>query len=510
MSKQLDILFVNTNSAKEIYQDLSNEHSAIEVPFWSLLLAQSCRSKGFSVGILDTEAERLTDEQSLERIKNANPRLVCFVTYSQNPNGGTSQFGGVVRLGQKLRETYPQFKTCSVGSHTSALPREVLSYDFIDFVCINEGVYALHSLLATDLKTDLHKVKALGYKDSGNPILNDAQNSLVPNDRMDIDLPGYAWDLLPKREKFLDLYRAHNWHVNFNYKDRTPFASIYTSLGCSFRCNFCLINILNRTNTEDRIVSSDSNIMRFWSPEFIANQIGFLVENGVKHIRLLDEMFFLNKKYYEPLLKLIVERGYEINSWAYARINTVKEEYLDLFKRAGINWLALGIEAANQRVRQEITKGFFKDIDIRDVVSKIRTHDINVIGNYIYGFQSEDETNLQETYDLSVELNTEMVNKYTCMALPGSPLYYEAKDKGYELPQKYEDWSFYGYGCTPLPTQHLSPKQVLNFRDKAWYNYMTRPEYLAIIERKFGLVARQNIEEMSKIRLRRKLLGDNL
>ena len=67
--KQLDVLFINPNSAKETYQDLSHEYAAIETPTWSLLLAKACRSKGFSVQILDCDAERLTKTGAVERIK---------------------------------------------------------------------------------------------------------------------------------------------------------------------------------------------------------------------------------------------------------------------------------------------------------------------------------------------------------------------------------------------------------------------------------------------------------
>ena len=38
-----------------------------------------------------------------------------------------------------------------IGSHTSALPKQVLSYSFVDFVFINEGVYALRDLLKTKI-----------------------------------------------------------------------------------------------------------------------------------------------------------------------------------------------------------------------------------------------------------------------------------------------------------------------------------------------------------------------
>lgn len=53
----MDVLFINPDSSAQAYQDLSKVFSAIEPPTWLLLLAESCRSKDFSVEILDCDAE---------------------------------------------------------------------------------------------------------------------------------------------------------------------------------------------------------------------------------------------------------------------------------------------------------------------------------------------------------------------------------------------------------------------------------------------------------------------
>ena len=45
---------------------------------------------------------------------------------------------------------------------------------------------------------------------------------------------------------------------------------------------------------------------------------------------------------------------------------------LELFKKAGVNWLCLGIEAGNQIVRQNIEKGRFQSVNIREVVSNVK------------------------------------------------------------------------------------------------------------------------------------------
>jgi radical SAM superfamily enzyme YgiQ (UPF0313 family) len=508
----MDVLFINPDSSAKAYQGLAASYSAIEPPTWSLLLAESCRNKGFEVGILDCDAERLSLEESVKRIELFKPRLSLMVVYGQNPNSGTTSMIGALALAEAIKSSGINTKIGFVGSHTSALPMEVLNYKSVDVVFLNEGVYALHNLLKSNMNSDLAQIKGIGYKKNGPggfniPVLNSPQ-SIVPQELMDQDLPGYAWDLLPFKEKPLDLYRAHFWHAEFNHAKRTPFAAIYTSLGCNFACSFCMINIVNREDNGDGINASNSKGMRFWSPEWVVKEMKKLADLGVKTLRISDEMFFLNKKYYEPILQNVIDHQFDFNMWTYSRIDTVKRDYLDLFKKAGVNWLALGIEAGNQLVRQEVSKGSFKEVNIRDVCKIISDSDINIISNYIFGFPEDTLETMQQTLDLALELNTEMANLYPCQALPGSPMYYTAKQNGWKLPDTFEGFAFLSYESEPLPTKYLTSAEVLKFRDKAWHKYFTNPDYLNLVENRFGLEERKNVEHMSTIKLKRKLLGD--
>jgi hypothetical protein len=49
---------------------------------------------------------------------------------------------------------------------------------------------------------------------------------------------------------------------------------------------------------------------------------------------------------------------------------------------------------------------------------------------------------------------------------------------------------------------------VLRFRDEAWHKYFTHKPFLDLVENKFGIEARNNVVEMEKIKLKRKILGD--
>lgn len=506
MNKPLDVLFVNADSSAQAYQELSKDFSAIEPPTWALLLAQSCRAKGYGVAILDCGAERLSEEDAARRIGEAQARLVCFVVYGQNPNSGTTNMVGATALARRVKDQAPETRTCFVGSHVSALPREVIAGREVDFVLLNEGVYALHNLLQTDLVDRLDQVKGIGYKSNGSAILNPPER-VVPSDRMDIDLPGYAWDLLPYDKTPLDLYRAHFWHAEFNHDLRTPFAAIYTSLGCKFKCDFCMINIVNRVDNAEGVSSAHSPNMRFWSPTFMLKEFEKLAAMGVKTIRVSDEMFFLNKNYYDPLVNGLAERNLGLRLWTYSRIDTVRPQYLEKFHQAGINWLALGVEAANTTIRREVSKGSFEEIDVREVVKTVRDAGLYVIANYIFGFPEDTEQTMQQTLDLAIELNTEMANMYPCMALPGSPLYHTARANGWKLPEAYSGYGFLSYDSQPLPTRHVDAAGVLKFRDAAWQRYFTNPAYLQLVERTFGPQQRANVEAMTRIQLKRKLLG---
>jgi anaerobic magnesium-protoporphyrin IX monomethyl ester cyclase len=513
VSDVIDVLFINPDSSSKAYQGLADVFSAIEPPTWALLLAESCRVKGFNVLILDCDAERLTIEKSIQRVEELKPRLVVFVVYGQNPNSGTTSMIGALSLASALKSNVVVAPICFVGSHTSALPMEVLSYHCVDIVLLNEGVYALHNLLKSNLtEIELQKIKGIGYKKLGPggfkiPTLNSPQE-VVPQDRMDLDLPGYAWDLLPYKNKPLDMYRAHFWHAEFDHSKRTPFAAIYTSLGCQFACDFCMINIVNRVNNSEDISAADSKGMRFWSPEWVGREMQKLADMGVKTLRISDEMFFLNKKYYIPILQNCIDKNFGFNMWAYSRIDTVRKDVLELFKRAGVNWLALGIEAGNQSVRQEVAKGSFKEVNIREICKIITEADINIISNYIFGFPEDTIETMQETLDLALELNTEMANMYPCQALPGSPMHKMAVKNRLPLPEAYEGYAFLSYESMPLPTKFVSSAEVLRFRDEAWTTYFTNKRYLDLVEKKFGLTQRKNVEEMASIKLKRKILGD--
>jgi anaerobic magnesium-protoporphyrin IX monomethyl ester cyclase len=504
--KQLDILFIHPNASAEIYQELSKEHSAIETPIWAGMLAQHVRIKGYGVQILDCEAERLNYKQAATIIKDINPRIACFVIYGQQPSASTQNMEGAVALVQEVKELAPSIKTLFVGAHVSALPDEVLSYKAIDFVCQNEGVYTISNLLAVeDLNNHsyLEKVDGLGWKNFNFNQLNKT-SPIVSHDRLGEDLPGVAWDLLPPPTK----YRTSGWHAWSNGSVKTPFASLYTSLGCPFKCSFCMINIINRTDNSPGVASDKSAVFRYWHPDHIIKEFDKLAEMGVKNVKIADELFVLREQHFMEICDRLIQRNHGFNIWCYSRVDTCKPQYLEKLKKAGVNWLALGIESPNQTVRKDVIKGGYKEVKITDLLKMISDAGIHIGANYIFGLPEDTHETMQETLDFAMDAKTENCNVYSTMAYPGSPLHYTAKQNGWTLPDRYSGYSQHSYHCQNLPSKNLSAAEVLKFRDEAWMKYFTNESYLSMMESKFGKPAVDNIRATTQIKLKRRLLGD--
>jgi len=59
-----------------------------------------------------------------------------------------------------------------------------------------------------------------------------------------------------------------------------------------------------------------------------------------------------------------------------------------------------------------------------------------------------------------------------------------------------------------LSTEKLSAKEIITLRDEAFNQYHNHKPFLNLIEKKFGKEAANNIVDMTKIKLKRKIKGD--
>lgn len=490
MKKEVDILLIKPADKARVYGKLSSSLSAIEPPLWAGLLASYCRDKGFSVAVIDVEAEGLSPDEAAKQAGEYRPLLAAFIVTGTNLSASTWNMTGTRDYIKALKDLFPDIKTLLWGLHISALPERTLREERADFVCQGEGFFTipeLLKLLKSGIKTDRYDIAGLWYIKDGDVISN-PRAPLISN--LD-ELPPVAWELLP-----MDKYRAHNWHCFDNPEKRQPYGVIYTSLGCPFSCTFCALKTL-----------FGGPGIRYRSPARVIQDIGTLVEDyNIRNIKILDECFVLKENHVMDICDLIIKKEYDLNVWAYARVDTVNEAMLKEMARAGFKWLCYGIESGNEKSLSNVSKrGFGKD-DIRRVIMMTKSAGVNVLGNFMFGLPEDDFKTMREALDFAIELNCEYTNFYATMAYPGSQLYEEACRNNVRLPETWRGYSAFSRECVPLPTKYLSSEDVLNFRDEAFVEFHSNPKYLSLVEKKFGQKALDHIREMLSHKIERDIL----
>jgi len=507
MSETIDLVLVKPGGRLKLFGSLAGELSGFAPPLDIGLIAGFLRKRGYSVRIIDADAEFLTPEETAQRIREFNPLLVGIFAHTIRMMHASETL-------KILNNTAPDIKTLLGGRHPSALPErtlrevpnEVVQSDIasgsrssspwatsfgkkVDFVCVGEAFYPLAQLLdilKSGKKVEDYKINGIWYLKNGKVISNPPAPLFKNLD----DLPFIACDLLP-----MDKYKAHNWHCFDNLEKRQPYASVYTSIGCPFRCSYCCVNT----------VYGGSGI-RYRSPEKVIEEIDYLVKNyNVRNIRFVDDIFSLRPERVNRICDLIIQRGYDLNIWVYARVDTVNEPMLKKMKQAGINWVCFGIEAGHEKVREGVYKRIAPD-KIRQGIKMTQDAGIYINANFIFGLPDDNIETMQETLDMAKEFNFEYVNLYVAMGWPGSKLYEESVRAGVRLPQNWSGYAQLSEDTLPLPTKYLSAEEVLRFRDNAFVEYFSNPRYLEMMEQKFGPKVKAHIIEILKHKVKRKLL----
>ncbi len=404
-------------------------------------------------------------------------------------SGDVTKMAAAIETLRALRSVAPALPVVLQGIVPSAYPEKMLREEGAEYVCQGEPYQPVTGLARFLASRKGGAVLPDGgipgiWAREGDRVHASSRVGLAKPD----DLPMTPWELLPP-----GLYRAHHWHGFDDLARRSPYACVYTGFGCPYGCTFCSVNT----------VAGGPNF-RPRSPERVIEEIDVLVRRfGVRNIRILDNVFTLRLDLVEKLCDLIIARGYDLNLWAYARVETIRDpEILVKMKKAGVNWLAYGIEAAAERVRAAIEKTSSQAV-IDRAIEWTQKAGIAIVGNFIFGLPEDDRETMRMSLDMARRYRFEWANFYCAMAYPGTALYDQAVRDGVELPSTWSGFGQYSADAKPLPTRYLKSGEVLAFRDAAFKEYYTDPAYLRMMEARFGPEAVALIRKILAIEIRR-------
>lgn len=230
-----DIVLINPGNRRQVFQELALQAAAIEPPFWLAAIAAFLRQQGYTVSIIDANAEACTPAETAAIAAALAPLLCAVVVYGSQPSASTQNMPAAGEICRALRQhNLPNILLA--GLHPSALPERTLHEEACDFVAEGEAILTIAALLQ-QLQQGRHDYRAIGGLWWHGPRGPEHTERYPMVQDLDKFLPVAAWDLLP-----MHLYRAHDWHCFDDIEHRQPYAAIYTSLGCPFHCSFCCIN----------------------------------------------------------------------------------------------------------------------------------------------------------------------------------------------------------------------------------------------------------------------------
>ena len=85
-------------------------------------MATFVRRRGYSVEIVDAEADELAPSQIADRIADIKPSLVAIVVYGHQPSASTQNMTGASLACSAIRDRVPDARILMLGGHVAALP----------------------------------------------------------------------------------------------------------------------------------------------------------------------------------------------------------------------------------------------------------------------------------------------------------------------------------------------------------------------------------------------------
>lgn len=446
------VLLVTPNTKKINYGLTSMEFSAVQPNIYMNLLESVYNNvKKIPCKSIHMEADQVDIESLIKYINVCKPDEVGIIASGSNPSASTMTMVGAITLSKAIKAAIPHQKIFLWGGHPTVMPERTKHETGCDRVVVG-----------TDFGCE------------------------------PCDIPMVDWKRIDPSK-----YRAHNWHCFGDLDNRSPYGVIWTTLGCPYQCEFCCINNV-----------FEKRIYKMRQIKDVIAEIDVLVNDfGVRNIKIMDELFVSNNhKRLKEFCEALIARDYGLNMWCFARTDTVNPELLTMLKRAGINWVAYGFESVSQRIVNDVRKGA-KVSEYEKIIRWTKDAGISIIADFIAGFLEDNYDTLEETYAFMCAQNFEFINLYPLFAYPGTPLYDKyIRNATIKEPQDWAEYSLYGVDCKPCPTKYLSAAEVLKWRDEKYVAYYQRPEYLNMLEAKFGTQTRDHVAAMTNMKLERNIL----
>jgi len=370
-------------------------------PAWVAYLSGALKSAGYDdIRFIDAMTNKMPEDELRRQLAELKPDVI----------GCTSITPSIYKAERALeiaREVHPDAVTVLGGVHATFMYQQVLSEaPWIDTIVRGEGEEIVVNLVrAIDegrWPSDRASIKGLAYRDGEQIVATPAAPTVKDLDGINPDWSILEWD------KYT--------YIPLNCRVAIP----NMARGCPFTCSFC-------------------SQWKFWrdyrirDPKKVVDEIENLVnEHQVGFFILADEEPTINRKKFIAFCDELIARGLpdKVQWGINTRVTDVlrDEEYLALYRKAGLIHVSLGTEAAAQ-LKLDL---FNKETTVaqnKKAVQLLREAGIVVEAQFIVGMENETRETLEETYRMARDWNPDLANWAMYTPWPFSSLFQELGDK---------------------------------------------------------------------------------
>lgn len=430
-------------------------------PFYMAYATALLQKEGFEVLTIDGIAERISEENFIERASSFKPDLAILEV--STPSMETD-----LRQAQAIRSRSPETSLAFAGLHMLDQGEDFLvGHRYVDFTLRGEYDYTALELAKTlSAGGNLDQVCGVSYFD-------EATGASHHNPRREIikDLDVLPW---PSRDQY-PMYSYHDLPGGIP----APSLQVWSSRGCPFRCIFCVWPQI--------MYQGNKYVTR--NPVDVVDEVEYCVKRwGFRSFYFDDDTFNIGKKRLLKLGEEISKRNLGIPWAAMSRADTCDKETLLELKKSGLHAVKYGVESASQQLVDHADKSL--DLNkVEEMVRYTQEVGIRIHLTFSFGLPGETHETAMKTIRWSQKLNPDSIQYSIMTPFPGSRFYKELEAEGHLVTK---DWSKYdGNSSSVVRTEALTSQDLDYYLRKAYRSWewhrvrraLTQPRFMKSVLR---------------------------
>ncbi len=346
-----------------------------------------------------------------------------------------------------IKAERPHVVTVAGGHHPTLEPDPVIAHKGFDMLVIGEGEKPIQNLLDNlQAGKSPEGIPGLWWKDEAGEIHKTEKGPPVPHD----EIPALNWDLYPEEtlEQVMKL-----WGM----------LPVMGSRGCPYRCSFCAITGVQK-------LYEGQSFLRFRDPIEVVDEIEDAWKKyghmGLRLVWFYDLNFLIKPAWLEEFTNEYKKRGLnKLLPWsAYTRADHIGRLALDHLKDSGCVQLRVGIEAANETMRNDVYNKEVSQEQLVSALTELKRMGVAVNGYFLTGGPGDRPEYLMESLEFAYDHGIEVATFLIYQPLAGTEILDRAAGMdGWQIKEGMEETARDFFHTPFVMNEQISERQLLAF-----------------------------------------------